>query len=57
MKNDVTYIAIILGLFVLAFALVAACDRIIGSDEDVLAGEPGGEGPAVAAAQSEQVAA
>lgn len=51
MKNDVTYIVMILGLFVLAFGLVAACDRIIGSDEDAVAGD---EAPAEAA---EKVAA
>ena len=33
MRNDVTYLAITLGLFVLATLLVVACDRIIGPDD------------------------
>lgn len=60
MRNDVTYLAITLGLFVLAFALVAVCDRIIGSDEAALADEGGGDTPATAAdapEAPEQVAA
>ncbi len=44
MQNDVTYIAIILGLFVLMFGLVRACDKIIGSDEAAFE-EQGGTGP------------
>jgi hypothetical protein len=48
-KNDVTYLAIIFGLFVLAFLLVAVCDRIIGSDEQALE-EQGGGPPAPAEA-------
>lgn len=42
MRNDVTYIAIILGLFALAFVLVAACDRIIGPDSGELEEHGGG---------------
>ena len=41
MRNDVTYLAIILGLFVVMFALVHACDRIIGTDEEALDDEGG----------------
>jgi hypothetical protein len=42
-RNDVTYIAIILGLFALAFLLVAACDRIIGPDSIELDEQGGGD--------------
>lgn len=55
MKNDVTYIAMILGLFVLAFGLVAACDRIIGADEQAATGD--GSPTAEADTGSEKVAA
>jgi hypothetical protein len=44
-QNDVTYIAIILGLFVLMFLLVGACDRIIGSDEAAFEEQGGSTGP------------
>ena len=56
MKNDVTFLAILIGLFVLAFLLVAGCDRIIARDSEALdadpapgdpesdPGEPGGPG-------------
>jgi hypothetical protein len=56
-KNDVTYLAIILGLFVLAFLLVAACDRIIGPDEVALAEQGGGEPEPVAAGDDLEAAA
>ena len=36
MTNDVTYLAIILALFGLMFALVKGCDLIIGSDKAAL---------------------
>jgi hypothetical protein len=44
-KNDATYLAILLGLFALAFLLVVACDRIIASDSEAvdttsLSGDP-----------------
>jgi hypothetical protein len=32
-QNDVTYLAILLGLFVLMFGLIKVCDLIIGSDD------------------------
>lgn len=57
MNNDVTYIAIILGLFVLAFALVAVCDRIIGVDADALRGADGGAQAGSESPVDEQVAA
>jgi hypothetical protein len=43
--NDFAFVAIMLGFFVLAALFVAACDRIIGPDEQALAGvsEPGVE--------------
>ncbi len=44
MRNDVTFIVIILGLFALMFGLVWVCDKIIGSDEQALR-EQGGTGP------------
>jgi hypothetical protein len=43
-RNDVTYVAIILGLFALMFALVQVCDLIIGSDETAME-EQGSGGP------------
>jgi hypothetical protein len=58
-QNDVTYLAIILGLFAVMLALVVVCDRIIGPDEASLEAEgsaapapvarSGSDGPAVAA--------
>jgi hypothetical protein len=36
-KNDVTYVAIMIAFFALAALFVIACDRIIGSDEEALA--------------------
>jgi hypothetical protein len=41
-QNDVTYLAILLALFALMFALVKACDLIVGPDEMVM-DEPGTE--------------
>jgi hypothetical protein len=32
-KNDVTYVAILVGFFLLSVLFVFACDRIIGRDE------------------------
>jgi len=37
LKNDVTFVAIMVAFFVLATLFVYACDRIIGSDEEALA--------------------
>jgi hypothetical protein len=57
-QNDVTYLAIIFGLFAVMFALVKVCDLIIGSDEAAMeeqgSGDPGpvesaDDDPAVAA--------
>ncbi len=62
-QNDVTYLAILLALFALMFALVKACDLIIGPDEaalDELGVDPGPQGIAVPVAATEhdgQVAA
>jgi hypothetical protein len=54
-KNDATYLAIIFGLFVLAFLFVRVCDRIIGTDDEALA-EQGGT-PEPTEQPEEQVAA
>jgi len=35
-RNDVTYLAIIIAFFALAALFVVACDRLIGSDEEAL---------------------
>ncbi len=43
MQNDVTYLAIIIGLFAVMFALVKACDLIIGSDEAAMEDQGQGE--------------
>jgi hypothetical protein len=40
--NDFAYVAIILAFFVAAALFVTACDRIIGTDEEALAGSPAG---------------
>jgi hypothetical protein len=56
-KNDVTYLAIIVGLFVLAFLLVAACDRIFGSDVAALEEHGGGRPEPTEAADDLEVAA
>ena len=37
MKNDVTFVVIMIAFFALAALFVVACDKIIGSDEDALA--------------------
>ena len=37
MKNDVTFVAIMIAFFALAALFVIACDKIIGSDEEALA--------------------
>jgi hypothetical protein len=55
-QNDVTYIAIILGLFVVMFGLVRACDKIIGSDEAAFE-EQGGAPSAATSVDDEAVAA
>ena len=36
MRNDVTYLAIMIGFFALAALFVIACDRLIGSDDEAL---------------------
>jgi hypothetical protein len=38
--QDVMYLGIIVGFFALAVLFVAACDRIIGSDEEALIDAP-----------------
>ena len=37
MKNDVTYLVIMIAFFALAALFVIACDKIIGSDDEALA--------------------
>lgn len=37
MRNDVTFVAIMIAFFALAALFVIACDKIIGSDEEALA--------------------
>jgi hypothetical protein len=54
MRNDVTYVAIMIAFFALAALFVVACDWIIGSDEEALAA--GGEEPEPTPAR-EQLAA
>jgi hypothetical protein len=54
-RNDVTYLAIMIGFFALAALFVVACDLLIGSDEEAL-GEFGDE-PAPAPVTSEELAA
>ena len=44
MRNDFTYVVIIIAFFAVAALFVVACDKIIGSDEEAL--ETGVEGPA-----------
>jgi hypothetical protein len=56
-QNDVTYLAIICGLFALMFALVKVCDLIIGSDEAAMEEQGGGEPEPAAADDDEAVAA
>jgi hypothetical protein len=36
-KNDLSYVAILVGFFLLAILFVVACEKIIGSDEAALA--------------------
>jgi hypothetical protein len=36
LRNDVTFVAIMIAFFALAALFVIACDKIIGSDEDAL---------------------
>jgi hypothetical protein len=55
-QNDVTYLAILLGLFVLMFGLVKACDLIIGTDEEAMENEGSGT-PSPAAGSDEDDAA
>lgn len=37
MRNDVTFVVIMIAFFVVAALFVVACDRLIGSDDDALA--------------------
>jgi hypothetical protein len=37
LRNDVTFVAIMIAFFALAALFVIACDKIIGSDEEALA--------------------
>ena len=55
MRNDVTYLIIMIGFFALAALFVIACDKIIGSDEEAL-GELG-DAPEPAPQEPEEVAA
>jgi hypothetical protein len=36
-RNDITFLAIMIAFFALAALFVIACDKIIGSDEEALA--------------------
>jgi hypothetical protein len=49
--NDFAFVAIMLAFFALAALFVAACDRIIGPDEEALAG------PATPSVEEEERAA
>jgi hypothetical protein len=40
MMNDFAFVAIMLAFFALTALFVAACDRIIGADEEAFAGSP-----------------
>jgi hypothetical protein len=42
-KNDVTYVLILLAFFLLSVLFVFGCDKIIGSDEASLEEPPTGE--------------
>jgi hypothetical protein len=42
-KNDLSYLAIMVGFFLLSILFVVACEKIIGSDEGALHETPGGE--------------
>ena len=46
--NDFAFVAIILAFFVVATLFVAACDRIIGPDEESITAEPSAEDRAAA---------
>ena len=37
MRNDVTFVAIMIAFFAVAALFVIACDKIIGSDDEALA--------------------
>jgi hypothetical protein len=54
-RNDVTYLAIMIAFFALAALFVVACDRLIGSDEEAL-GELG-DAPGPAPVPHEELAA
>jgi hypothetical protein len=54
LKNDVTFLAIMIAFFALAALFVIACDKIIGSDEEALA--VGGEEPAPSPVREELAA-
>jgi hypothetical protein len=51
--NDFAFVAIFIAFFVLAALFVAACDRILGSDEEALSTQPDVQGEP----EPEQVAA
>ncbi len=58
MRNDVTFVVIILAMFAVMFGLVWVCDKIIGSDEQALREQGGAEpDPASLPIEDEQVAA
>jgi hypothetical protein len=41
LRNDVTFVVIMVAFFALAALFVIACDKIIGSDEEALAAGEG----------------
>jgi hypothetical protein len=41
--GDVAFVAVMIGFFVLAWLFVAACDRIIGPDEEAFKGASSAE--------------
>ena len=43
--QDVIFVAVMIGFFGLCVLLVRACDWIIGSDEQAMAGSGGGTSP------------
>jgi hypothetical protein len=53
-QNDVTYLAILFGLFAVMFALVKVCDLIIGSDEAELEEHGSGQPDPIVAADDRQ---
>jgi len=54
LKNDVTFVVIMVAFFALAALFVIACDKIIGSDEEALAV---GEEETISAPEPQELAA